>query len=245
MRIIDAVWETRNFGITSKEIDVEPGDKPETLEQIRNLDCDYAVVRVPAGSVEIMFKLDDMGYHFIETILNLQHDHRNIGSTLNSTAKRIADSITYDIMDETELTQLWNQLRMGIFNTDRIYLDPAFTPEQSAIRYINWINDEIARGGNVHKCVLKGNIFGYFVSRINTENVNYVYNIGTYKGYETSGLGVCLVHTSIRQAYEAGAKKTISGLSTNNIPSVTANLAAGYRITTSQYIYIKHRKEKN
>jgi len=240
MKIIDATWELPNLGVVTKEVNLDADDAVESLEQIRNLDCEYSVVRVPAARVDLMFKLDDLGYRFIETIIHVQHDLKNIGSTLSPVTKRIAESITYAEMNEEDLAELCDQLKAGMFDTDRISLDPMFSQDIAAKRYIKWIKDEVARGGKVFKCVLKGKTFGYFLSRINDENINCVYHIGTYKEFVHAGLGVCLVHTTVRQAFEAGAKRTIGGFSSNNVPSTKANLSAGYQITAMQYVYIKH-----
>ena len=37
------------------------------------------------------------------------------------------------------------ELRSGLFDTDRVYLDPYFTKEQASNRYVNWIKDEMSR----------------------------------------------------------------------------------------------------
>jgi len=240
MKIVDAFWEQRNLGVVAKEINFEANDKVSDLDQIRNLDCEYSVARIPAGCIDLMFNLEEMGYRFIETMLDVQHDHKDIGFTLNRVAKRIADSITYYEMNDIDLNELRNQLRLGIFKTDRVSLDPAFSPDKSANRYIGWIGDELTRDGKVYKCIHKDNVFGYFVCRMDGDKVNYVYNIGIYKDQNYAGLGVGLIIASIKQALEAGAKKTISGLSTNNMPAIAANLAAGYRVIGAKYIYVKH-----
>lgn len=243
MKIIDAVWEKRNLGVITKEIDLDISDTPADLEQLHELDFEYAVVRVPAGCIDLMFKLEDMGYRYIETMLNVQHDLRNIDATFNRITKRVADSITYTEMNEKELSELWKQLSQGIFTTDRISLDPAFAPGKSANRYIGWIGDEISCDSKAYICSLEGKQFGYFISKLYAEKVCYIVNIGLYKEYENSGIGVCLVNASIRQAIEAGAKIVVGGsISSNNIPAIKANLAAGYRIVSAQYIYIKHNR---
>jgi len=243
MKIIDAIWEKRNLGVSTKEINLDVNDTVVELEQIRRLDCEYAVVRVPVSCIDLMFGLERLGYNYIETMLDVQHDHKNIDSCLDSISKRIADSITYFEMDATDLDGLWNEISSGIFNTDRVFLDPAFTPDKSATRYIGWIKDELSRGGKIYKCITKGEPFGFFVCRIDDKNVNHVYHIGMFNETKTTGLGVGLVIASIRQALEAGARISISNLSTNNIPAIRANLAAGYRITSARYIYIKHNNK--
>jgi len=241
MKIFDAPWEKRNLGVVSKEINLEIGDMPSDLDSLSDLDCDYAVARVPAGLVPLMFKLEDMGFRFIETILHVAHDHKNIGSSLNSVAKRIADSVTYAEMNENEFEELWGEIRGGIFFTDRISLDPAFSPELAANRYVGWIGDLLERGGKVFKCSLKDDIFGYFTSIISADNFNVVNNIGIYKKYENAGLGMALVNTIIRHSSESGAKKLIGGMSANNLPSLKSQVSAGFQITGIDYIYVRHR----
>jgi hypothetical protein len=94
--------------------------------------------------------------------------------------------------------------------------------------------------------MLKDTTFGYFISRIDDSNVNHVINIGTYREFQkTGGLGVCLVNASLKQAQESGARMSVSGISSNNMPSIKANLAAGYLIVSAQYIYIRHNEKAN
>ena len=240
MKIIDATWEKRNLGVAAVEIDLDTSDTVADLESIRDLDCEYSVARVPTGCVELMFELEDMGYRYIETMLSIQHDLKNIGMSLNSVAKRVMDCITYAEMSEVELIELRIQLKSGIISTDRVFLDPAFCLYKSANRYIGWISDILAQGGRAYKSVLGEKVFGFFVSGIDVHRVNHVYILGTYKDYENAGLGVCLINASIRQAYEFEATKSVSDISTNNISAIKANLAAGYQITSARYIYVRH-----
>jgi GNAT superfamily N-acetyltransferase len=244
LNIINATWEKRNLDVVAIEANLDGSESPADLERIRDLNCEYAVVRCPAGAIELMFKIEDMGYYYIESMLDVRHDLKNIGTTLDRVSRRIADSVSYAEMNAAEIEELWAQLRLGIFDTDRIYVDPAFTPDKSANRYVGWLGDELGRGGKIFKCVLNEKTAGYFCTRFDDNGVAHIVSVGTYKDFQTAGLGISFVNASLKQAVEAGAKLAHGGVSSNNMPSLKAHLAAGYLITSAQYIYIKHDTKK-
>ena len=45
------------------------------------------------------------------------------------------------MMDEKEWSIMQEQIKGGMFQTDRIILDSYFTPEQAANRYILWMDE--------------------------------------------------------------------------------------------------------
>ncbi|MDR0434632.1 MAG: hypothetical protein LBH21_06160 [Gracilibacteraceae bacterium] len=239
MKITDATWEKRNLGVTAMEVNLDGSETPADLEQIRALACEYTVARCPAGAIELMFKLEDMGYRYIETMFDARRDLKNLESALPSMAKRIAAGIVCEPMNEADLAELNRQLRLNIFYTDRVYVDPGFTPAQAARRYIGWIEDSLANGYEAFKCVWKGKAAGFFVSRAE-KGESHVLFVGVYKEYENAGLGTGVIAASLRQAAAAGAKYARGGVSTNNMPSVNAHLALGYRIMATFYVYVKH-----
>ncbi|MDR3349541.1 MAG: hypothetical protein LBO03_08085 [Acidaminococcales bacterium] len=239
MEIIDAVWEKRNLGVVAKEINLAANDTLSDLEQLRGLDCEYAVARVPAGAIELMFQLEDMGYRYIETMFAVRHDLKNIGATLDRITKRFADSISYRRMADADLAELKRQLKLGVFHTDRVYVDPHFTKEQSAQRYMGWIADALENGYEPYKCMFKGKAVGFFVSRLKKDG-NHGLFIGVYKEFEAAGFGTSVLAAQLRHAAEAGAKTLCGAVSSNNMSSLRMNLYLGGQITSARYVYVKH-----
>ena len=47
------------------------------------------------------------------------------------------------------------EISNGLFDSDRIYIDPFFSKEKAAQRYINWTEDELKRGTEFIKYIYK------------------------------------------------------------------------------------------
>jgi GNAT superfamily N-acetyltransferase len=240
MRIEEAQWEERNLGVTAVEVTVTEEDTTAALEDLYDSVYEYAVVKVPAASVEVRFALEDRGFHLIEVMIGLQHNLKRLDSVLDPISKRISDSVSYSEMSATDLEELWAELAKGIFTTDRVALDPAFSVGLAARRYKGWIGDVLARGGKAYKCGFKGKAVGFFVNGPITDGSCAGILSGTYKDYERSGLGVALIHCALLAAKDEGAKRMTSGVSTNNLSSLRANLQNGWSVAGATYIYVKH-----
>jgi hypothetical protein len=158
---------------------------------------------------------------------------------LSPVIKRISDSITYSLMDAGDLEELNRQFKLNIFYTDRVYVDPHFTREQAAQRYIGWANDLVVGGAKAYKCMLKDKPVGFFISKFDGEENDVVF-VGVYSEYAQSGLGLGVIVASLREGKETGAAFSRGSVSSNNMPSMTSHLAIGYRITGAACNYVKH-----
>ena len=70
-------------------------------------------------------------------------------------------------MTNDDISELFTQITSGLFETDRIYIDKKFGPNFSALRYVNWISDEINKGAKLYK-LLYNRIRNRFFSTNNT-----------------------------------------------------------------------------
>jgi hypothetical protein len=240
MKIIDAVWEKRNLGVSAKEVSLDAGDTLADLEQLRGLGCEYAVVRVPAGEIEKMFKLEDMGYRYIETQFGLKHNLKDIESSCGDFTKRLMANLTYSPMNDEDKSELRRQLKLGMFTTDRIYADPGFTAEQSANRFVGWTTDEFARGAKAYKCMFEDKAVGFFLTRRQDNNVFYAILAGLYDGYKTSGLGLGVFLSNVIEAAKQGGSRIETSVSSNNLLSLKTHLMAGYHVVSLTNVYVKH-----
>ncbi len=79
MKIIDAVWEQRNMGVKTNEIII---DGSESLDEIKSslseIKADYIVVKTPVGRMDINQLLSNLGFSFMETMLQIEHRTDNI-----------------------------------------------------------------------------------------------------------------------------------------------------------------------
>jgi hypothetical protein len=241
LKIIEATWLKRNMGLQSKEIVIDESDTPAGLEQLRGLNDEYLVARVPTNNIPLMFALEDMGYRYIETNFDLLYDLHRIGEGLNPVAKRVVNSVSYAPMDAADFEELNRQLKLNIFHTDRVYVDPDFSREQAAQRYIGWFKDATAADYTAYKCKLKDRNIGFFILR--TGDDSHILVAGMYSDYLNSGLGTGILAAPCRCAAELGAKTARGSVSSNNMPSLKANMAIGAQITGASCAYVKHNME--
>ncbi|MDR1001996.1 MAG: hypothetical protein LBL82_01820 [Oscillospiraceae bacterium] len=242
MKVIDAVWEKRNLGVTCAEIKIEDSDTAEEIRvRLPSEEKQYTVVKIPSRRSDTLFLMSEMGYTFVETSIRLSH--RLKGAELSGIQKRMSDSVDYSLMDESDIEELYSEIRAGLFSTDRVFLDPAFAKGLAANRYIGWISDEINRKtSDIYKLAYKGNSVGFFTFKEIEPNIYYPFLAGLYANYRSSGLGIAMVHKPVCEAKKREGKMIQTYMSTNNKGVITTHLEAGYFLEELEYIYVKHGK---
>lgn len=242
MKIIDAYWEKRNLDLTCIEITIDEGDSVVQLEEIAKLldETEYVIVKVPVGQFKINEYLTKKGFVFVEGSVNF---HLNVkDAVLTSLQQRINSSIFYEEMNESDLKQLYSEIEKGMFKTDRILLDYHFSENQAAMRYINWIKDELAKNSQVYKIVYKADTIGFFTFKQLAENIYYPFLAGLYEKYSNSGLGFTTLRKPIEEVIKRNGKSISTYASTSNPYVVRAHTQQGFDISNINYVYIKHNK---
>lgn len=241
MKPIHATWEKRNVGLDCYEVIVEAGDDADTLRQrLPEFETDYTVVKVPIGRVDISLYLQDAGYRFIELITICHHDGRL--PAVPAVQQRIFDAVTYQEMNEADLEEALTMVRGGMFDTDRVSLDPHFSREQSTNRYIGWIADEMALGAKMYKLVYKGKNCGFFNLRLLENHSAFSAIGGVYPEFQRVGFGACVNYFEIVEATKLGARRIVTSFSSNNRGAAAIHFLLGYSIGDQSYVFVKHRQ---
>ncbi len=241
MKVIDAFWEKRNLGVDTVEFETEKGDTPEIIRNaILANEKQYNVVKTRNGDFEIKQLMSELGYTYVESMFKLVHQMKM--PAVPNAVKRIMDRITYMPMtEESEIEMLFSELDKGIFKTDRIALDPFFSPEIANFRYKNWIKDELSRGNALTKGVYEGEIISFGAYKMLENNVMFSYLGGMFTDYLNCGLSVPASFKSIEYQLSLKPKKIVTYVSTNNQNSMMCDIAIGYLIKGVSDIYIKHK----
>lgn len=239
MKIIDAFWEKRNLGVSTTEFEIYDGDLLDDIkDDIINCSSEYIVVKLPAGNIDTMFWLESQGYNFMECSIHVTHDLQNM--ELSPIQKRIDASVTYEKMESEDLDKLFQEIKNGLFATDRVSLDKAFSKEQAANRYIGWINDEISRGCEMFKLLYKENVIGFFAFKEVEKDVYYPFLAGMYSEFQKTGLGSVFNYKPMVEAKKRNGKKISTYISTNNSNTVRMHVKNGFEFGEIKYIYLKH-----
>ena len=239
LKIVDAFWEKRNLGVCCHEIEIELGDEADFLKKELPLnEAAYTVVKVPSNKFDVMFLLQELGYTYIESSINLVHDLKEI--RLNPLQQRIMDSVSYSTMTDKDIDHVFREIRKGIFTTDRIYIDPYFSHEKAANRYVNWIGDELERGCKNFKLTYKNDSVGFFTFKDMGNGVCYPFLAGMYEKYLNSGLGICTIEKPLKHAIKMNYKKYSTFISSNNTSTFSAHVALNFSFRKIYHVYIKH-----
>ena len=245
MKIINASWEERNLGVTCCEVTIEKDDSLSYVEDglSRLSSVQYLVIKVDAPNVEAHLLLEKLGYTFIEANINMFLDVRNY--RLSALEQRFNSQIHYRKLSiKKELEGFEAELDKGLFNTDRIYLDPNFTKEQAAHRYKCWIKDEMERGAELFEISYKENAIGFFTQKQLDEKTYYPFLAGLYPGnQEKVGLGFSVLAKPIEDVMKRGGRYISTYVSSNNLPMVKLHAQLGFLPNKICNVFVKHNFE--
>lgn len=239
MKKIDAYWEKRNLGVTCVEVLLDKNDNLMEVKKLLDHICaEYIVVKVPVCRFDINKLLTDYRYSFIECSLNMIINVKHV--ILNPLHVRINKSIFYEEMGEDDFITLQEEIKKGLFNTDRIVLDDYFSKNLAASRYINWITDELAKNSQLFKIIYKKDAIGFFTFKQISQDVYYHFLAGLYEKYLKSGLGFTTIYKPIEEVLKRKGKKISTYVSTNNLPVIKNYIQQGFTVNEIFYVYIKH-----
>ncbi len=242
MKVIDAFWEKRNLGVSCTEIKIDTKDKLNDIKNIlANCDSEYIVCKMPFNHFGFNHLLTNQGFTFMESSIKLDLAVKN--TLLTPLQERINNEIYYDLMNNYDLDLLYNEIRGGLFKTDRIFLDPNFMNNQAYERYVNWIKDEKLNQSQIFKIIYKNETVGFFTLKQIDKSTYYPFLAGLYNKYSSSGLGFTALRKPIEEVIRVGGKNISTYVSSNNLPIVNIHLQLGFVFRSLEYVYIKHKKK--
>lgn len=237
MKKIDAVWEKRNLGVSTVEVSFDEKDTIQEIKEcLKNLKDEYVVLKIPSHRPDILPLVHELGYQYIEDMVYISSDLQEINRT--PLEQRFYDAVSVEAMNEKDMKVLEEEIRKGLFDSDRIYLDPYFSHEIAQQRYVNWVKDEYERGTLFFKYIYKNETIGFFGLR-EVENGHYTSFLGgIYLNYRKGGIGtVVKVPDTVKKL---GGKKVSTSVSTNNVVQIKSLIKNGYIPESISHTFIKH-----
>lgn len=237
MKLTDAFWEKRNLGVSAIEITIEEGDPLETVESgLRGLRSDYLVVKAPTCRLDLYFLLQKLGFAFAETSIRVSHELDRV--IVPPLIDRLCSNMSFEEMQDYDLLE--DNIRKGFFQTDRVVLDPYFTAEQAAERYIGWMKDERIRGAHLFHYLYKGNRIGFSCMRLEENGECYPVLGGIYPSDRPLPLGSAILYKQLEIARALGGKHLYTNISSNNLAVAKAYNQCGYSLDEISYVFVKH-----
>lgn len=244
MQITDAFWDTRSLNKKTLELAIDRDDAPEditnALAQAEADGYEYIVAKAAPGNLRLNQLLEENGFTFAECSLEVLIHLRTF--TMPKLAQRFADDITYDVATTDSRARIYDEIRCGIFDTDRIALDGHFPEGVAATRYVNWIEDELERGADLYHVFFRGDEVGFFVFKETVPGVEAnPFLAGLYDKYKSSGLGMnVVVGVETLEAQRRGLKRVRSHVSSNNVAVLNLYEYMGYHVSDIQNVFVRH-----
>lgn len=244
MTIIDAYWEKRNLGKSVKEVCIDETDTIENIEEgLKKIDAEYVVLKIPTTRTDLLFKVDVLGLTYVEDMVDLVST-LNLPE-LNHLQKRIFEQTFVEEIKLENMTQLYIEIEKGIFETDRIAVDPVFSKKIANRRYVNWIKDELERGTRYYVYKYKNKEIGFFSLKEKKDGEYISFIGGMYKECRDGGLGALINHHVINVVRMLKGKKVHISVSTNNVAQMKSAINSGYVPENISHVYIKHAMRMN
>jgi hypothetical protein len=242
MKIIDAVWEKRNIGLDTREIEVSEDDSWVDLKDaIKKIDCEYLVVKIPCSRTDLTFKLNELDLVFVE-LLTKAH-FAGPQPELTGIQRRVISSLTWGKITPENKETLFKEISLGMFKTDRVAIDPLIGIDRSSKRYLGWITDELNSGALMYEITKGIELVGFFLIR-KEENSSNAILAGLLDKYQKSGFGFVLNHLQIEMSNKMGCKCIYSTFSSNNRGATAVHMSMGYTVDQQHYVYVNHPSPK-
>lgn len=243
MKIIDAVWEKRNLGCDVCEIELATEDDIIDVSHVlQKVSTPYSVVKCPVGNFDLLMCVQENGYKVVETSIMLEGKSAKI--ELPNIYQRFKPMISFRMADDFLMQKMLDEIQEGkIFSTDRIAIDPIFSPEIAGRRYCNWAKDEIEKGAKVSIAYYKDEPVAFGISKKIDENKYDAFLGGVFKESANKGLGFMAIQANNEMIILNGGKTIVTHVSSNNLPILRLHMQFGYEIKDMQYILVKHEGE--
>lgn len=240
MHILPAPWEKRNLGLSCDEVTLEQGDDLTIVDQgLAQLVSEYQVIKTPCARPDLLLHLQGRGYVVMEVLSSCYHDGQF--PTLSRPQTKMLDSLFCAAATAQERDEIVGQIRSGMFDTDRVAIDPRLGPALAARRYAGWLMDEVARGATVYSLSHKQAPVGFFVMRPADNQVWHAILGGIFPSFQRYGFGFFMNYLEIKQAMEQGAKRVFTAFSSNNPAIAAIHYTLGYRLHQQHYVLVKHK----
>lgn len=246
MKIVEATWEKRNFGMDVFEITLNKKDLKifeETLEIIKkqNFKNVYVVLKMPVGNLKALHKLEDLGYRFLETQISLIDNFEPKLDKYDGIEDNIIKNIAIENIpkEKEQWERIIKKITPGMFDLDRVSLDPLLGKEIACKRYKNWCMD-LFDNPNSSMIVRKiGNKeCGFAINVVDKMNGKIDGIIGgVFEEFKNIGLGISWLHE--KNGYDSKQNPIQTSVSSNNVPVLKIHQQAGRIVTRLKYVLRK------
>ena len=243
MNVVHALWEQDNLGVDVYETTLTEQD---TLDQYAAEEqtmlaagAEYLVVKAPVNRPELLFGLPKLGYVYVETVFHvmIRRDEYRMPDAI---ARFDRGLTVVERTEPAECERIYAAIRGGVFKSDRVSVDPAFSREKSGNRYVNWLRQMLSGGGMLFEVLQGEKPIGFFVTvRVDEQTVDPVL-MGLYDEENDRGMGALLHKKTLDTCFAQECSRLTSTIVSNNAKVLRVYVNAGATIADTQYTYVKH-----
>ncbi|NLI21878.1 MAG: hypothetical protein GX418_10065 [Clostridiales bacterium] len=243
MKTVHAVWERANLGVEAYETVLTETDTPESYAQAEQgliaAGAEYLVVKTPANCPALLFGLPALGYVNVETVFHVAI--RRADYRMPASVARFDRGLSVVLRtEEADRERVYAIIRAGIFRSDRVSVDPAFTPAQAGNRYANWLAQMLRADGLLYEVLQGERPVGFFViARVDEHTVDPVL-MALYDEDHDRGMGALLHKKTLDTCFEQPCDRLTSTIVSNNAKVLRVYTNAGATIADTQYTYVRH-----
>lgn len=244
MKIIDAVWEKRNLGVSTQEVVIESADSVDDfLLMNKSLTARYLVLKIPANKAEMVNVAADEDFQFVECQFKMIERVSKLLPEVEKVLKRNT-SFTVETDNSSKMFDyMASKINEGIFHTDRISMDPFFSEELANKRYANWLLD-LKGNPNAQLQIMRkqGEIVAFNLNKHDGQT-SYGLVGGIFKEYQKEPLGLYWGASIIKGVSTVcDVNSWEATVSSNNPGVVKIWNYFGMPISAISYIFVKHNK---
>ncbi len=243
MQTIHAVWEQANLGVNAYEIMLSEQDTPEMIaaEEARLVaeGAEYIVLKTPVNCPQLLFGLPALGYTYVETVfrVEIRRDDYHMPQGIARFDRGLSVEQRKEPADWEPVFEL---IRSGIFRSDRVSIDPAFSREMGGNRYANWLRQMLEKGGFLYEVMKGDKPIGFFVITRKDENTVDPVLMAMYDEQNDRGMGALLHKKTLDTCFTHQCRRLTSTIVSNNAKVLRVYVNAGATITDTLYTYVKH-----
>ncbi len=244
MEIIDCHWEIQNLHKKTCEILLNESEDIN-IASLRRCEqkFQYIVLKVPVCKYEINKILTENQYVLAESQISLIKKIDSFSLT-DKIVRYYTTKLKLQACDnEEKLNRVLRHVAVGMFDTDRIALNPIFGAEYANQRYKNWICTESQRDGSfLFEMEFNSMPVGFCLFRINNGTIDYLLG-GLYPEFKGKALGIIvpLAPYVYSQMFSDKVLQNVkTKISSNNLEVAKCYMYCGYQIDDIHYVFSKN-----
>lgn len=249
MKCVYAEWEQRNLGCRTIELTIEKEDTllpmVEVLQKIEyfcnEYHAQYVVVKSSTRYPQIGQYLQTQGFVLMEAQIGLKLERGNVIEACEK-YQDLFPNVTYRAADDNDMDYVISEIQKGIFETDRIALDPCFGKKIANRRYALWTEDTCRKGGNLFISLYREKPIGFFLDVYEDEKKKKIKGLlgGLFISENHQHYGSMHIFVGRRSFLDRELLLEKTSVSTNNLSILQLQLMFGSKIISIDNIYIKH-----